>query len=167
MSQHINIRPAVPDDGDLLTKIAFASKSYWNYPSYYLSLWEKELTITPRYIHENHVFVAESDAEAVGFYSLVSVAETLYVGSIGIEKGLWLDHMFVSPEKIGTGIGTVLMRHVTDFLRSIGVKRVSIFVDPNAEGFYKKMGAVFRRYSDSSIPGRQIPVYEYECASCG
>ena len=36
---------------------------------------------------------------------------------------------------------------------------LNIFVDPNAEGFYVKMGAKFVRTSKSSIPDRTIPIY--------
>jgi GNAT superfamily N-acetyltransferase len=133
---------------------------YWNYPDEYMERWKDELTITPEYIESNTVFVGDLEDNIVGFYSLIEIQQDLEIRSVLIEKGTWLDHMFILPEHIGKGIGTKFTIHMKAYLSEKKVDKVHIFFDPNAKGFYEKVGAKFRRESDSSIPGRKIPVYE-------
>jgi len=156
----LRIRPAQASDCSTLTDISFQAKRHWKYPDEYMELWKEELTITAAYIANNTVFVGELEGEPVGFYSLAEMKDDLKVGTILIEKGVWLDHMFIYPKHIGKRIGTEFTAHMKSYLAGKKVDAVLIFVDPNAEGFYGKVGAKFRRDSDSSIPGRTIPVYE-------
>jgi GNAT superfamily N-acetyltransferase len=156
----IRIRKALPGEADVLTKVSFSAKSYWGYPEVYFQIWKDELTVTPAYIEANIVHVAEIDEQVVGYYSVVENKQEMTVGTIMVEKGLWLDHMFILPKFMGMGIGTALVAHMRQYLTTLKIDRIVIFVDPYAKGFYEKMGAVFRRESDSSIKGRRIPVYE-------
>lgn len=160
----LSIRPAQTSDCSTLTEISFQAKRHWKYPDEYMELWQYELTITPTYIEKNTVFVGELEGEVVGFYSLVEIKEELKVGTSLIEKGTWLDHMFIFPKHIGKRIGSEFTAHMRDYLAEKKVAVVHIFVDPNAKGFYEKIGAKFRRDSDSSIPRRKIPVYELAIA---
>jgi GNAT superfamily N-acetyltransferase len=68
--------------------------------------------------------------------------------------------MFILPDFMGQGIGTMLVEHLRQSLKNQRITHFRIFVDPHARGFYEKMGAKFIRDSHSSIPGRKIPVYE-------
>jgi len=156
----LKIRHAKSPDCTILTDVSFGAKRYWNYPDEYMERWKAELTITPAYIESNTVFVGELEDKIVGFYSLIEIQQDLEIGSVLIEKGIWLDHMFILPEYMGKGIGTKFTTHMKAYLSEKRVDKVLIFVDPNAKGFYEKGGAKFRRESDSSIPGRKIPVYE-------
>lgn len=69
-----------------------------------------------------------------------------------------LEHLWVAPTHIGTGIGRRLVAHATERLRAEGVRTVRIESDPNAEGFYVKMGA--RRVGEvaSTPAGRTLPL---------
>jgi GNAT superfamily N-acetyltransferase len=156
----LKIRHAKSPDCTTLTDVSFRAKKYWNYPDEYMERWKDELAITPAYIESNTVFVGELEDKIVGFYSLIEIQQDLEIGSVLIEKGIWLDHMFILPEYMGKGIGTKFTTHMKAYLSEKRVDKVLIFVDPNAKGFYEKGGAKFRRESDSSIPGRKIPVYE-------
>ncbi len=158
----LKIRYAEATDSATLTDISFRAKGHWNYPAEYMELWKDELIITPAYIGSHTVFVGELEDKIVGFYSLVEIQQDMNIGTILIENGTWLDHMFIRPEYIGKGIGTKFTTHMKAYLAEKKVDKVLIFVDPNATGFYEKNGAKFRRESDSSIPGRKIPVYEIE-----
>lgn len=153
------IQPARAEDSKDLTKIAFASKRHWNYPEPYYELWKDELTITPEYIANNQVFVATKDGVGAGFLSVVHVSKPFRMGEILIEAGYWLDHLFISPAFIGKGIGSQLLVHVRKICRDQGIAELSIFVDPNAVGFYDKAGAIFVKNVPSSIPGRMLPLY--------
>ena len=158
----LKIRYAQATDSTILTDISFRAKGHWDYPAEYIDRWRDELTITPEYIKSNTVFVGELEEKIVGFYSLINIQQDLRIRTILIEKGTWLDHMFILPKYIRKGIGTEFITHMIAHLTEKKVDKVLIFVDPKATGFYEKSGAIFRRESDSSIPGRKIPVYEIE-----
>lgn len=147
---------------DKLTQIAFEAKKYWNYPEEYFINWEKELTITKEYINSNIVRCIEYNNEIIGFYSMCFVENTMKIGNIDIEHGFWLDHMFIKPKYHKKGLGRKSFEDIRHLYNNKLIENTfRIFVDPNAIGFYEKMGAKFIRMSDSSIKDRRIPVYEY------
>ena len=75
-------------------------------------------------------------------------------------KGYWLEHIFIRPEFIRKGIGTQLIRDVQKTCKELGIKRIYIFSDPNAKGFYEKIGADYIKESPSSIEGRTVSLFE-------
>ena len=154
------IDKAKPVDASILTEIAFAAKRAWKYPERYFEIWEKELTISPGYIHKNIVFVARSQDTVVGFYSIAHNPDDRFFGEVFMKKGFWMEHIFVSPDYQQMGVGSKLVKHVKSTCRIKGIQKLQIFVDPFARGYYEKIGAVYSYNSKSSIPGRSIPVYE-------
>ncbi|MDQ3634639.1 MAG: GNAT family N-acetyltransferase, partial [Acidobacteriota bacterium] len=60
-----------------------------------------------------------------------------------------------TPANIGSGIGRKLFAHALEKSASLNAKKLNIKSDPNAEGFYKKMGA--KRIGDvvSEIEGNE------------
>jgi len=157
----VKIRKARSEESSRLTQIAFSAKRYWNYPEEYFEIWKNELTISGEYINKNLVYVAEVDGTAVGFFSIVEVTEDYWAGKVFVKKGFWLDNLFVIPEYIGKGIGRKLMQYAESLCREKGISSLSIFSDPNARGFYEKMGAVYKGETPSSIENRTLPLYEY------
>jgi ribosomal protein S18 acetylase RimI-like enzyme len=149
VSGEVEIFRAVPDDADALTRIAFAAKSYWGYPERWIEQWQKALTITPEFITDNEVYAAVFEEEMGGFYALV-------------ERGseVELEHLWVSPKHMGAGIGRALLDHAVRRTATLGAKTLSIEADPNAEGFYRRMGA--RRVGENvyEIEGhrRELPL---------
>ena len=140
------IRAATVDEADDLTAIAMAAKRHWGYPEDWIRRWEADLTITADFVSHNTVFVAEEDGEARGFYAL-SV----------IDGKAELEHMWVKPEHIGTGIGKELFLHAMDRVTELNVDEVNITADPNAAAFYERMGAEKVGEVESSIGGRKLP----------
>ena len=124
------IRPASPDEADTLTRIAHEAKRYWGYPEHWLQRWQAELTISPDFITDNDVYVSEQEGELVGFYALVVRKDKTE-----------LEHMWVAPQYIGAGVGKELFIHAMQRAAGQNLSEVEICSDPNAEGFYKKMGA--------------------------
>ena len=120
----------MPEDAEVLTRIAFAAKRYWGYPERWISRWSEALTITPQFVRDNEVCVAASGGAPFGFYALV-----------GTGRELELEHLWVTPTWIGSGAGRLLFEHAMDRAASRGAKQVEIEADPNAEGFYLRMGA--------------------------
>lgn len=156
------IRTVLPGDAKELTRIAFAAKGFWNYPESYLERWEEELTLTGDYIRNNRVFCWQQENRIYGFYSLVKVDKEQQIESLIVEKGLWLDHMFIDPPFHQRGIGRAFFNHLKTIISGDGFDELRIFCDPHACGFYEKMGARLIRQSPSTIPGRSIPVYLYQ-----
>ena len=130
MSSGVEVRRASPGDAEVLTRIAFAAKRYWGYPERWISHWSESLTITPEFVRDNEVYAAVLGGEPFGFYALA-----------GTGHELELDHLWVSPAWIGSGTGRLLFEHAMDRAASRGAKHVEIEADPNAEGFYLRMGA--------------------------
>jgi GNAT superfamily N-acetyltransferase len=95
-----------------------------------MEIWKDALTITPEFIKDNEVFVAEVESELAGFYGLIQA-----------EGKVQLEHMWVDPEYIGSGIGKRLFEHAIITAASLGAAVIEIESDPNAEGFYRRMGA--------------------------
>ncbi|CUH97381.1 hypothetical protein P22_3509 [Propionispora sp. 2/2-37] len=156
------VREADLSESHILTDISFAAKRYWNYPKAYFEIWKDELTITPEYIQNNKVCVAEVDGRVVGYFSLVEVKRDFWAGRVFVNAGFWLEHIFIQPEYIGRGIGTQLINYLEAMCRELGVDKVRIFSDPNANGFYDKMSARYLGESPSSIEGRTVSLYELD-----
>ncbi|MBP2644251.1 MAG: GCN5-related N-acetyltransferase [Firmicutes bacterium] len=159
---NILIRPAKEADSKVLTEISFVSKRYWNYPEEYFAVWKDELTITPSYIQHNRLYIAEVDGKEAGYFSLVEVENDFWAGKVFVAKGFWLEHIFIRPEYIGCGIGSQLVEHLKSICKELGLKKVLVFSDPNARGFYDKMGVRYRKEVASSIEGRTVSFYELD-----
>jgi GNAT superfamily N-acetyltransferase len=124
------IQRALQGDASVLTRIAFAAKAHWGYPERWMERWRDDLTITPEFIRRNEVHVAIAEGEQAGFYALV-----------GKGRRVELEHLWVLPERMGEGVGRALFEHALRTAASLGAGVVGIEADPNAEGFYKRMGA--------------------------
>jgi GNAT superfamily N-acetyltransferase len=144
----VNIRDASPDDAATLTRIAHDAKRHWGYPEHWIQHWQDDLTISPEFVAANQVCVAENEGELLGFYALI------------IRDGkAELDHLWVAPEHIGAGVGKELFLHAMQRAAGRNVSEVEILSDPNAEGFYRKMGAHRIGETVSEIEGepRSLP----------
>jgi GNAT superfamily N-acetyltransferase len=147
------IRPASTDEAAVLTTIALDAKRHWGYPEHWIKHWESDLTVTPDFIRANHVYVAEEDGEIRGFYALCVVGDKAE-----------LEHMWVTPDRIGTGVGKELFLDAMERAAELNVSAVEISSDPNAAGFYKRMGATQIGETDASLEGevRKLPRLKIE-----
>jgi ribosomal protein S18 acetylase RimI-like enzyme len=143
------IRRARPDESEALTRIAHAAKRHWGYPERWLGLWREALTVTPDFIERHEVYAALRGDEVLGFYALAGDGDKLE-----------LEHLWVAPEHIGGGIGRALLSHAISRAAARQATALEIAADPNAEGFYRRMGA--RRVGEvaSEIEGqpRHLPL---------
>jgi GNAT superfamily N-acetyltransferase len=146
----VEIRQAVPDDAPRLTEIAFAAKRHWGYDESLIALWSAELTVSANFIATHDVNCATRERTIIGFYALRRESNAFE-----------LELMWVEPPHIGTGVGAELFRHAVRAVASHGGTLMRIASDPNAEGFYEKMGA--RRIGDvpSRPEGRTLPLLEF------
>ncbi len=155
----LQIVHAEKPDAAILTNIAFSAKRHWPYPESYYDIWRQELTITQDYIASNTVYKILCDGTVAGFYSIVNNTKDFHSGEVFIQKGFWLEHIFIRPEYHHLGMGRMLILHAKQVAREKGIIELLVFADPYAKGFYDKIGATYLYDSKSSIPGRMIPVY--------
>jgi GNAT superfamily N-acetyltransferase len=121
---------AEPQDADALTEISYAAKRHWGYSERWIESWRETLTIRAEFIAANVVWCATEDSRAVGFYVLTNESD-----------GLHLDHLWIVPSAMGRGIGRALFEHAVEQARGLGARALEIEADPNAEGFYTRVGA--------------------------
>ncbi|PWI45018.1 GNAT family N-acetyltransferase [Streptomyces sp. ICBB 8177] len=141
------IRPASATEADVLTDLALRSKAYWGYPVDFLEACRDELTIAAHEVTRRRATVADGDGRILGFTTLEGKPPT---GALGM--------MFVDPRAIGQGVGRVLFEHTIATGRDLGFTELTIDADPNAEFFYRAMGAVrVGSVPSSSITGRMLP----------
>jgi len=135
----ISIRRVKPEEADTLSQIAIAAKRHWNYPEHWMQLWIPQLTFGPAYFQEHESWAAELNGEVVAFYTLQER-----------ESNAWLENIWVLPKYIGQGFGKELFLHVLSHSRELGYTTLKLEAEPNAVGFYEKMGM------------RQIGEHQYE-----
>jgi GNAT superfamily N-acetyltransferase len=147
-------RPGHGDEAGLLSDLALRSKGHWGYDQAFLDACREELTLAPADVRAKRAVVAERDGRVVGFYTLA-----------GDPPVASLDHLFVEPTAIGTGVGRALWHHAVAAAQSLGFTRIQIEADPDAEAFYLAMGARRRGTVPSgSIPGRELPLLDFDVA---
>ena len=126
----LGIRRAKPREAGVLTEIAHAAKRHWGYPENWIQHWKADLTITPEFIATNEVYVAMNGEEIVGCCAIA------FKGSLAE-----LEHMWIKPEHIGSGVGRALFLYVKERAANLKIPALELSADPNAEGFYERMGA--------------------------
>ncbi len=66
--------------------------------------------------------------------------------------------MWVEPDAMGNGHGRRLFEHAVAIARSLGATALELDADPNAVGFYERMGMERIGETPSTlIPGRALP----------
>ncbi|GEC06375.1 N-acetyltransferase [Streptomyces spinoverrucosus] len=141
------IRPARTTEAEALSDLALRSKAHWGYDTEFLEACRDELTVEASEVAYRRATVAERDGRILGFTTLEGKPPT---GVLGM--------MFVEPQVIGQGIGRLLFEHTMAAGRALGFAQVTIDAHPNAEPFYRAMGAVRTgNVPSGSIAGRLLP----------
>jgi N-acetylglutamate synthase-like GNAT family acetyltransferase len=153
MMMDIMIRAARAEEVVALTALCLRSKAHWGYDAEFLKASEPSLTVSQERIAEGRVLVAENkDRRLLG----VAAADPLK------DNAFDLALLFVEPDAIRKGVGETLFAAIVALIARDGAKRLLIAADPNAENFYKRIGA--RRIGDApseAIPDRMLPLLEY------
>jgi GNAT superfamily N-acetyltransferase len=69
-----------------------------------------------------------------------------------------LDDLWLEPASIGRGLGSKLFEACAERARQLGARRLEWEAEPNAVGFYERMGGRYLRDSEPTEFGRVIPV---------
>ena len=148
----IDIRRADVSDSERATELARAAKAHWGYPSEWLAAWDSDLVMTSAAIERYPTFVALLDGEVVG---VCQVQEA--------DGRAMLENVWVDPRCHGRGVGRALVEHAHAFASAV----MTIVADPNAEGFYAKLGAKRVGEVAAPMPGapdRVLPLFELKAA---
>ncbi len=149
----VHIVRANPSEAATLSAIAWAAKAFWGYPPHWMEQWREQLTITQNFIAANETFAALINQKTVGFLALLQTADVLR-----------LEHLWVLPNWMGQGIGRTLFRHAAEQAAARGALSLTIEADPNAEPFYRRMGAVRSGVITTEIDGRcrDLPILTFD-----
>lgn len=151
LAARMRIRPARADEAAALTELSLRSKAVWGYPPSFMARCRAAMTLKAEAIERRPHYVAEADRTLLGFYGLEPE-----------EDGVGLDYLFVAPEAIGQGVGRALWEHAVATAQRLGHACLVVVSDPNAEGFYRRMGARPAGARPSELqPGRYLPVLRF------
>jgi GNAT superfamily N-acetyltransferase len=146
----VMLRRARPDEARLLSELALAAKGFWGYDEEFLDACRDELTFDPADVAPRRIVVAEVEGAVVAFYSIDGEPP---VGELA--------NMWITPGRIGAGLGRVLWQDAMAAAAAAGFERLDIGAEPNAEGFYRRMGAErVGSMPSGSIPGRVLPLMQ-------
>src|SRR5262245_12186483 len=143
----LHLRAARPDEADLLTDLCLRSKAVWGYDEAFMRACRAELTLSP------DDFVTSSLAVAVAGDDVTGVVQVVVDGDKAD-----LAKLFIAPSTLRSGAGRKLFDWAVTTARERGARWLWIEADPDAAGFYRRMGAVDDGVAPSgSIPGRSLP----------
>ncbi|HFK1455935.1 GNAT family N-acetyltransferase [Bacillus sp. AFS059628] len=146
----MKIRKALLSEANELSEFALHSKATWNYSEEFILACKEDLTITEEYIKNNFVYVLENDNTMIGFFSFLRNENAL-------------DFLYIHPRYKGKGYGKILWEYVIQHANELGIKSFTIDSDPNAKGFYLKMGAKLIGETPSTVfEDRLLPLLKYD-----
>lgn len=146
-----SIRRARPEEARALSELALRSKAVWGYSPSFMARCRASMRLMPAMLRANAYYVAVERGAPLGFYGFEPEPE-----------GLGLDMFFVEPAAIGRGVGRALWRHAVARARRLGAASLVAVSDPNAAGFYLKMGCRAAGARPSEVePGRNLPVFRF------
>jgi GNAT superfamily N-acetyltransferase len=144
------IRPATLAELPALSDLCFRSKTYWGYDETFMAACREELTLSASELTNTSIAVAHHGGHLAGMAQIVA------------EEAICdLLKLFIEPRDIGNGIGKRLFLWAMAEGRHHGATTMTIESDPNAESFYRRMGARnIGTVSSGSLPGRTLPLLE-------
>lgn len=153
----IYFESASTDDAEMLTDFALKSNAIYKYRTVSDKEARKVFQVTDAHFKNGVIRLLKDSSGVIGFYGL-----TRWKEKNGNERNI-LSHLFVKPDFITKGYGTILfqeaMRVAKEELRWDALEWES---DPNAAGFYDKMGA--KKIGENPCPLNakfKAPVYVY------
>lgn len=151
----VDISRAELRDADTLKQIAVGAKAYWGYPPEFITRWAGTFDINAEYFARRNIFVARSNEKIVGWYSLMGDLPTLL-----------LDDLWIEASHIRHGIGRMLFSDAVARAREAGASFLELEAEPNAVGFYERMGARYLRDTYSELE-RVLPIMGLEISQSG
>jgi GNAT superfamily N-acetyltransferase len=143
----LKLRPARPDEAELLTELCLQSKAVWGYDEAFMRACRAELTLTAADFAHSSLQVAVDDGTVAGMVQVVVDGENADLAKL-----------FIAPKALRAGVGGKLFDWAASTARERGARYLWIEADPDAAAFYRRKGAVDAGTAASgSIPGRFLP----------
>ena len=166
LNEFARIRRALPPEAAELSVLAARSKAHWGYARDFMDGFREEMRVRREYIASWPVYLAETrSGELAGFHGLNLVSANTnmrQVGKFDDETEIDLAWLFIAPDFIRQGYGTLLWDHAVAAARGMGYEFLIVESDPNATGFYESKGVTYIGERPSpAIPGRTLPVYRF------
>ena len=143
----MTIRRARPDEADALTALATRAKAHWGYDAEFMARVLDAMSLSGADVEAHEVWLLEdTTGRVVGFHRVIP-------GDPAEVEDMW-----VEPDAMGNGHGRRLFEHAMAVARASGASALELDADPNAVGFYERMG--MRRIGETSstlIAGRALP----------
>ena len=141
----LSFRKALPAEAQALTELAFRSKRAWGYDEHFMELVTPDMVVRPENLTSEHGIIAEENGVAVG-YAIVKADG----------KHAFLRDLFVEPERLRRGIGTALFWEAVHYAQTLGAQELTLGGDPNAIGFYERLGMRKIGEERSIVGGRRM-----------
>jgi len=129
----VRIRTARLDEADALTAIGVRATRHDGYDEAMMRRLMPMLAVDSALLAAGLMFAAEDDGALRGVMAL------RHTGLGGLTL---LDRLFVAPEATGRGIGRQLFGAAVAHTKAIGSTALLVYANPNAAGFYARMGAI-------------------------
>ncbi|WED44024.1 GNAT family N-acetyltransferase [Legionella cardiaca] len=127
------------------------SKGFWGYSESFLDFFMEKYGLKEFYFSKNEIILLEEETELLGLYAF----------KLNYEGKPELDLFFINADKIRQGIGKTMWQYAIQYASRKGWKEFMLIADPNAENFYKCMGAETVQQFES-FPGRFVPIMRVE-----
>jgi GNAT superfamily N-acetyltransferase len=125
----VTIRQAASKDERRLRQIAFAAKAGWGYDQERIAEWVETLRLFGEAAPCAEIYVVQRDSDLVGWMRLIP------------RDGFCvLEDLWVEPTSQRGGIGSTLFRLAEHRARALGAQSLEWEAEPNAIGFYERMG---------------------------
>jgi GNAT superfamily N-acetyltransferase len=143
----VSIRDARPADEPRLRAVAAAAKGHWGYDREAVERWAGALGLPVG----GEAFVADRGGRVLAWASLLGTGERAV-----------LEDLWVEPEAMAQGLGRLLFEEARARARRRGARVLEWEAEPNAIGFYERVGGRVLRTSEPTIWGRVLPVMGVE-----
>jgi GNAT superfamily N-acetyltransferase len=127
-----SIRDAKPEEQRELTRLIVRATLHAGFDEAFIDRAMPGLTVTLPAITAGGVQVAEQSGDVIGVVEVMSTAL----------QGIAVIGIFVDPSHWKKGVGRALFEAATRRARTLKAGAIMIYAAPNAEGFYKRMGAI-------------------------
>ncbi len=148
----ITIRSPELAEAGSLTELCRRSKAHWGYDERFMAQCDEALQVRAEWIASDRVIMAELGCVPAGVAAIARDGPDFEVAVF-----------FIEPAQMGKGVGGALFRAMLARAKEQGIGLLKVLSDPNAEGFYRKMGArLIGTAPSDAIPGRRLPLLEID-----
>jgi len=141
----IVVRKALVGEAAVLRSICLQSKRSWGYSDEFMTRFSEQTIIDADSISTDYVVVASQGETIIGWLRILTNRAPMI-----------LDDLWVLPTVFGKGVGRLLFTEAISVAKELGQSEFELDSDPNAQGFYERMGCIKVGETFSSM-GRYIP----------